>query len=341
MIILSNCLTKTVDEGCLKLANSLIKKIKQKNAETTVIAYQRKSDTADVFFKTNKFFLNLRLLNYLRKKNEEILYIPFPTRSLPMAARAFVLSLFTKKSIRIVLTMRRSFNKLSKKLLSSKKVSFIVFSREVAEHYEKIFRNKRIEYLKCGVDTEHFVPANDVIKNTLREKYDIPTDKKVILHVGHLNYGRNIDKLINISSEHFVLLVTSTLTKSEQDLELKDKLLSRNNIKLIDDYIQNIEEIYQLSDIYFFPVLEDGHCIDIPLSCMEAAACNLPVITTNFGEMKEFIGKQDFYFVNNFDSDNLNQLITEILLQKEFGSRDAVLCYDWNKAVENILTSQN
>ncbi len=339
MIILSNCLTETVDEGCLKLANSLIKRIKQKNANTTVVAYQRKTDISDVYYKTNKFFLNFNFLKYLRNKNEEIIYMPFPTRSLPMAIRTFILSIFTKRAIRVVLTMKRNFSKLSMLLLSSKKISYIVFSHNAADHYKKIFSNKQIQYLKCGVDIERFAPITTVTKHELRKKYNIPTDKKVILHVGHLNYGRNIDKLVNISSEYFVLLVTSTLTKNEQDFELKQKLLSCENIKLIDDYIQNIEEIYQLSDIYFFPVVEDGHCIDIPLSCMEAAACNLPVITTDFGEMKEFVGKDDFYFINTFDSENLNRLIDDILLQKEFNSRNSVLCYDWNKAVSEILMS--
>ena len=339
MIVLSNCLTETVDEGCLKLANSLIKRIKQKNTDTTVVAYQRKGNIADAYFKLNKFFLNFSFLKYLRNKKDEILFIPFPTRSLPMAIRAFVLSVFTKKAIRIVLTMKQEFGTLSKKLLFSKKVSFIVFSRDVADYYRNVFANKKIEYLKCGVDTKKFVPATDNEREKLREKYNIPLDKNVILHVGHLNYGRNVDKLLNISDEYFVLLVTSTLTKSEQDLELKQKLLSRENIKLVDDYIKNIEEIYQLSDIYFFPVVKDGHCIDIPLSCMEAAACNLPVITTDFGEMKEFIGKDDFYFTNDFDSKKINSIINDILLQKEFGSRNAVLCYDWNKAVAEISAS--
>ncbi len=337
MIILSNCLTETADEGCLKLANSLIKRIKQKNADTKVVAYQRKTDLSEVYYKTNKFFLNFKFLKYLRNKNQEILYIPFPTRSLPMAVRVFILSLFTKKAIRIVITMKQNFSKLSKLLLSFKKIHYIVFSNEVAEHYSKIFPTKQIEYLKCGVDTDKFVPVTSDTKYDLRKKYNIPADKKVILHVGHLNYGRNIDKLINISSEHYVLLVTSTLTKNEQDFKLKQKLLSRENIKLIDDYIKNIEEIYQLSDIYFFPVVEDGHCIDIPLSCMEAAACNLPVITTDYGEMKQFAGKENFYFIDDFDSEKINHLINDVLLQKEFNSRNSVLCYDWNNAVSKIL----
>lgn len=337
MIILSNCLTKTLDEGCLNLANNLIKRVKQKNANTTVFAYEKNTDISDDFFRTNKFFLNLRLLRCLRKKNEEILFIPFPTRTLPMAIRIFVMSLFTKKSIRVVLTMKKDFNKLSKLLISFKKVSFIVFSRDVKEFYKNKLPKKRIDYLKCGVDTNRFVPVKSSEKIELRKKYNIPLDKKVILHVGHLNYGRNIDKLMNISSEYYVLLVTSTLTKNEQDVDLKQKLLSRENIKLIDDYIDVIEEIYQLSDVYFFPVVEDGHCIDIPLSCMEAAACNLPVITTDFGEMKEFVLKQGFYQISDFECEKLNALIFDILSQKEFSSRDSVLSYDWNKAVSDIL----
>lgn len=45
--------------------------------------------------------------------------------------------------------------------------------------------------------------------------------------------------------------------------------------------------MYQLSDLYIFPVIFEGGCIGIPLSILEARACGIPVMSTEFGGLKE------------------------------------------------------
>ena len=98
------------------------------------------------------------------------------------------------------------------------------------------------------------------------------------------------------------------------------------------------EKGYALKDIHgnFFPVVEQGRCIDVPLSCMEAAACDKPIVTTDFGEMREFIGKDGFYFIDSFDVDELNQKIAQALSVQNFSTRSAVLPYDWRFATQAI-----
>lgn len=137
---------------------------------------------------------------------------------------------------------------------------------------------------------------------------------------------------MKLDPQYQVLLVTSTLTKNEQDLALKQELLACENVKIIDSYLPNIEEIYQMSDVYFFPVLKSCQCIDVPLSCLEAAACNKPIVTTDYGEMKEFRGRDGFYFLACFDENSLNEKIQEALCQKNANAREAVLEYDWDRA---------
>lgn len=91
-----------------------------------------------------------------------------------------------------------------------------------------------------------------------------------------------------------------------------------------------------MSDLYFFPVKEDGHCIDVPLSCLEAASCDLPVITTDFGEMKEFTGKLGFYRINDFDENGLNGLIEYVLRSEPYSTRKSVLQYDWDNCISDF-----
>ena len=96
----------------------------------------------------------------------------------------------------------------------------------------------------------------------------------------------------------------------------------------------NIEEIYQLSDAYFFPVVAHGNCIDVPLSCLEAAACNIPVVTTRYGEMSTFQGKEGFWFIDSFDREHLNQIVSTAIFAENSSSRESILEYDWNNAIE-------
>ncbi len=329
MLILTNCLIKNADEGSVNVAYNLIKRIKSAVSDVKVVSYERTSELTDVKMELNKFLLSIPLIKLLRKERN-VLYLPFPAKIIATAVRIWILSLFCK-DLKVLISMHDSIDKLSGFLLKSSKAKLFVLSESAYKDFE-VCAGERVSYIKTGVDTEKFVPASAEKSRELKIKYGFSPDKPVILHVGHLNEGRNIGELLNISGDYQVLLVTSTLTKNEQNTDLKNRLQSKSNIKIIDDYIPEIQEVYQLSDLYFFPVVEEGHCIDIPLSCLEAASCNLPVVTTSYGAMKEFEGKNGFYHIDSFE--NINEIIENALSVNEVSSRESVKEYDWNNAIE-------
>ncbi len=339
MLIFTNCLSDTPDEGCLKIANSLIKRIKSFSPETKVISYERKSSQTDVFVSSNKLLLTGDVIRTVGKSKENILYVPFPARSSATALRILILSFFAKKKVSALLTQVTEISFLAKVFLSLCKAEILVVSDDTKHMLEKAVNPKRIHRVAMGVDVKKYAPATAEKSAELKVKYGILPEKTVVLHVGHLNEGRNVIQLMKLDEKYQVVLVTSTLTKDEQDKELKNKLLSCPNIRLIDDYIPDIEEIYQLADVYFFPVTETGRCIDVPVSCLEAAACNKPVVTTDFGEMKSFTGKNGFWFIDSFEKENLNRIVDEAVNCTNPDSRTAVLEYDWSKAVNKILNS--
>lgn len=339
MLILTNCLTNVTDEGCLKLSNSLIKRIKEKHEDTVVLSYERKNDLSDEHFDVNKLLLNRKLISRIRQYKSGVLYIPFPAKTLATALRVFLLSMFIKKKIRVVMVQRYYYNLIARLLLKFSNADLVVMSQESMDFYSNFVNRKRITYLKTGVDTTRFTPVSIDKKNELKCKYGFDTDKKLVLHCGHLNYGRGVDNLMKIDKKYQVLLVVSTLTKNEQDTQLKEQLLKKENIRIIEDYVENIQEIYQMSDVYFFPVNELGRCIDVPLSCLEAACCNIPVVTTDFGEMKEFIGKEGFYHISGLDSDTINNMINKACNEHK-SPRNFVIPYDWNEAVRYLTDNQ-
>ncbi len=334
MLILSNCLADKPDEGTVKVAFNLIKRIKQRT-DSTIITYDRKSELSDVHLNLNKFMLSAELRRLIRAEKQKVLYLPFPAKFFSTAVRVFIVSLYCADKLSVIITQQSHVSFISKLLLRLSGAEFIVLSKSSEEIYRNIIRipPRRIHYLKTGVDTDRFCPVSEETARDLKLKYGFDPDRKLILHCGHLNYGRNVDKLLLLPKDYQVLLVASTLTKNEQDHELRSKLLAAGNISIIDDYVPDINELYQMSDAYFFPVESVGRCIDVPLSCLEAAACGTPVVTTSFGEMSCFVGESGFYFIESFDPDHLSQLIDSAIRSSDSNPRGAVLAYDWDKSI--------
>lgn len=335
MIILSDALTEKPDEGALRVATSLTKKIKQADPSTTIISYGRKPEKTDIHLKLNKFFLNRSLISVIRKKREEVLYIPFASNTTGTLLRVFILSLFAKHGLRVIFVLRYPMGRWQRFLMKKSKAEIVALSKEAYEYYSSM--GFKTVYLKTGVDTERFVPVDQKTKVRLKEKYKIPKDKKVVLHVGHLKKGRNVDKMLTIDEEKYVYLVVSSVTEKEKDQNIRSALNRRPNTRVEDAYLERIEEIYQMSDVYLFPVTESEECIDVPLSVMEAASCDLPIVTTLCGELKELKGKEGFFFLNSMDQKTLNATIDEALQTENCHSRQSVLEYDWDNAVRFLL----
>lgn len=335
MIILSNCLTGTADEGSLKVANSLIKRMKKAAPDTTVVAYERQTPISDRYIPINKLMWNTELIRLLRSKKEPVLYMPFPARMLSTAIRTFILSRFARWGLQLVMVMQGQMGCLAKGLLKASGAQVVTLSRDTWGFYRDLI-GERAVYLQTGVDTERFCPVSQEEKKNLRKKYGLPQDKPVVLHVGHLKAGRNLEHLLKLDAKWHVVLITSTWTASQRDMALHTRLKQKENMTLLECYQPNIEELYQLADVYMFPVVDAGNCIDVPLSALEAAACGIPVVTTPYGEMKELINQKGFYFLESFEPAKLDDLLQKAVAEGE-NPRPSVLAYDWNIAVNQLL----
>lgn len=105
---------------------------------------------------------------------------------------------------------------------------------------------------------------------------------------------------------------------------------------IITEYIEKIEEVYQCANCYIFPVFSEGACIEVPLSILEAMACNLPVVTTQFGGLPSLIDEGNgFIYVNNEE-----EIIPKIVAVKNISepeTRNAVKQYSWSNVVKQVL----
>jgi glycosyltransferase involved in cell wall biosynthesis len=148
------------------------------------------------------------------------------------------------------------------------------------------------ELIPLLTDLSIFKPlTKKTIKIALREKYNFSSKDFIISHMGHLNEGRNLKTLIPLQKSGIQVIIISSSSTPEDakgSNKLREELLE-TGIKIIERYIENIQEIYQLSDVYIFPVVDENSSIGMPLSVLEARACGIPVITTNYGSVRKFL----------------------------------------------------
>lgn len=210
--------------------------------------------------------------------------------------RTFILSFLCKKlnpAVKTILTFTNPiFNKFQLKLIKFFKPDIALIS---SFKWKKILSQNKINYKffnVSGVNQLKFKKINNIKKKKLKIKYKLPLKKKIILHVGHLKKKRNIEIFKSLKGEDFqVVIVGSTITKQEY---LLIKELKKEKIIVINKYIKNIFEIYQISDLYVFPVLDHENAIQVPLSVLEALSCNLPVLSTKFGGLPDILPSNKF-----------------------------------------------
>lgn len=187
-----------------------------------------------------------------------------------------------------------------------------------------------------GVDTKKFLPASNESKIELRKKYSIASNKFVILHVGHLLKGRNLEMLSSLQKEdNQIIIVGSTVFKSDKKIQKK---LESDGCIIWRKHFANIEEIYALSDCYIFPTVNKSNSIELPLSVIEAMSCNLPVICSNFGGLPNFFQEGDglFYVTENEDLYSKLKKIRGKIKNNSTSAetRKKVISYSW----ENVVT---
>lgn len=173
MLILSNSLAQEADEGNLKLASSLVKRLKKKYPDNTfVVSFERKTSVADEHLNLNKLHLSARLISIIRKHKSSVLYIPFPAPTLAMAIRIFLISIFSRRRLSVMMVRQYPMNRVAKLLLRLSKAKMIVFSKKSYDFYFPIVKG-RVLYLKSGVDTKKFISVSDKRSKELKKSMDL------------------------------------------------------------------------------------------------------------------------------------------------------------------------
>lgn len=213
--------------------------------------------------------------------------------------------------------------------------------------FESFFKEKgcSVEFMPNGVDCDKFFPLTDKDeKRAFRKEYDLPEDKNIILHVGHIKTNRNLKIFKKIQQANLIQVVIVGSISENADEKLKNEL-QKSGVKIYHEYFEDISKIYKTADLYVFPIIDTGTrlpdnynqigAIDLPLSVLEAMACNLPVVTTRFGALQRmFENGGGLHYAE--DEDNIIAKVKNFSYNKSCNTREKVLPYDWQQIVSRI-----
>lgn len=174
--------------------------------------------------------------------------------------------------------------KLARCCIKSLRPLLVADADTVAVNMKKRLHCKNIHVIQNGIDTERFIPGN---KTKARQLFNLPPDALLIGCSGRLEEVKGQSILIKAmtwlpDNVHLVLAGTGSTENA-----LKHQAFEEQN-KLRVHFLGRIDDMpafYQTLDVFCLPSFNEG----LPLSPLEAQACNIPSIVTDVGGSSESI----------------------------------------------------
>lgn len=140
--------------------------------------------------------------------------------------------------------------------------------------------------LSVGIDTVKFSPVSAERQAELKKTYGFDPEKPLVVHVGHASPGRGLEDFLSLDGAKYQRMVV--LSGMFED-EGATGRLEAAGVQIHRGYLPNVEQIFQMADVYLFPTRSNEFVISIPLSVMEALSCGTPAVgyesLTGLGEI--------------------------------------------------------
>jgi D-inositol-3-phosphate glycosyltransferase len=190
-----------------------------------------------------------------------------------------------------------------------------------------------VHRLPNGVDFKLFHQPTEREKYDIRERYNIPLDKFVVLFVGRFVPKKGFDVLYRAKDPSYLLVFVGGGIVPEH-------IQSDTSVKIIGPLPQEeLAMLYKASDVFILPSYGEG----FPLSIQEAMATGLPIITSKHNRLDQTL---DTPFINFIDITEveikaaIHKVHNDALLRKEmseYSRKTAIEHYSWEKNTLNLL----
>jgi glycosyltransferase involved in cell wall biosynthesis len=168
----------------------------------------------------------------------------------------------------------------------------------------------KIEVIYIGVDSCLFKKQNNT---EARKRLKLPTDKKIILHVGSEEPRKNVASLVKAfyklqkKKQDILLIRVGEKRKQIENLidtlGIRDKVIRYTNLRE-----DKLSLVYNAADLFIFPSFYEG----FGFPPLEAMACGVPVITSNRTSLPEIVGDAGI-MIDPDDTETLADKMYEVL----------------------------
>lgn len=169
-------------------------------------------------------------------------------------------------------------------VLKAAKPTLVADASHVKEKLNACFSGSSSVVIKNGVDCTKFKPGS---KQLARELFKLPENKIIIGSAGRLEQVKGHDlaiKALALLSKDTILVIAGEGSQRANLEILVEKLQLKDQVIFL-GLVENMPRFYQSLDLFCLPSRFEG----LPLSPLEAQACNIPAVVTNVGASAEVL----------------------------------------------------
>ncbi len=291
--MISETLAGRADEGITKFSLCLAAALRRRHAVQALATRPGPGNPGIEVVVCPPTLLSRNLRQRLRGFGPDVVvYMPSASATLWSFARAAVLKTYCPHAAVVLVGLQpRQHGGVGRLLIRALAPDLVYVQSEPGRRYYEAL-GCRARTILSGVDLDRFRPVPAEVRRDLRRCYGLDPDLPVVLHAGHLKARRGVGILADLARTGVcrVVLVASSSTAPEPDLRAA---LEAAGVKVVAEFQPQVEQFYQLADCYVFPVWSVQDSVEVPLSVLEALACDLPVVTTRFGPLPVTLPPED------------------------------------------------
>ena len=217
----------------------------------------------------------------------------------------------------------------------------IFVSRFTADRFKYYFKEpEKSKIIHYGIDHLLFTPRT---KSSIRNKLNLPIERKIVLYVGDTLIRKNLDTLFKVYSKlnlhyHGSILFLVIGGDRKKIIHLSRKYKVNNILSYSNLSHEQVAYYYNASDLMIYPSLYEG----FGMPTLEAMSSGLPIVSSNASSLKEIVGFGGV-LVDPLDVESYVDKSVSILNDQEESSRISTLGlkrslqFDWRKAASDTV----